>query len=141
MTRVIILCGAKKAWSGRPASHLYEGTYFRACRAPCRSVAGDDVRILSAKHGLVSSSASLGSNDTCFGQEGRISHDELARQAKALGWRPSAVIALGDVITSSPCATPSRRLAPSPTRFAEANGADLGRQIGRLPMNRSRPPL
>ena len=43
------------------------------------------------------SSASLGSNDTCFGQEGRISHEELARQAKALGWRPSAVIALGDV--------------------------------------------
>jgi len=124
-----------------PAS-LTKARTFAPAEPHARSVAGDDdIRILSAKHGLVSFSASLESNDTCFGQEGRISHDELARQAKALGWRPSAVIALGDVITSSPCATPSRRLAPSPTRFAEANGADLGRQIGRLPMNRSRPPL
>ena len=80
-----------------PASFTKART-FAPAEPHARSVAGDDdIRILSAKHGLVSFSASLESNDTCFGQEGRISHDELARQAKALGWRPSAVIVLGDV--------------------------------------------
>ena len=71
---------------------------FAPAEPHARSLAGaDDIRILSAKHGLVSFSASLESNDTCFRQEGRISHDELARQAKALGWRPSAVIVRGGV--------------------------------------------
>src|SRR5271166_5638853 len=80
-----------------PAS-LTKARTFAPAEPHARSVAGDDdIRILSAKHGLVSFSASLESNDTCFGQEGRISHDELARQAKAFGWRPSAVIVLGGV--------------------------------------------
>src|SRR5208282_2165554 len=66
-----------------PAS-LTKARSFAPAEPHARSLAGDDdIRILSAKHGLVSFSASLESNDTCFGQEGRISHDELARQAKA----------------------------------------------------------
>ena len=143
MTHVIIPCGAKKARSGRPASPLYEGPYFRTYRDWARSVAGDDhIRILSAKHGFVSLSASLEPNDTRFGQEGRISDDELARQAKALGWRPSAVIVLGGVhyVRAARHAFPEAR-ALSDTIRAEAGGAGVGRQIGWLRMNRSRLPL
>jgi len=91
---------------------------------------------------LVSFSASLESNDTCFGQESRISDDELARQAKALGWRPGAVIVLGGVhyVRAARHAFPEA-LALSDTIRAEAGRADLGRQIRRRPMNRSRVPL
>ena len=125
-----------------PAS-LTKARSFAPGEPHARFVAGDDdIRILSAKHGLVSFSASLESNDTCFGQESRISDDELARQAKPLGWRPGAVIVLGGVhyVRAARHAFPEA-LALSDTIRAEAGGADLGRQIGRLPMNRSRLPL
>ncbi len=126
------LAARRRRRAAAPPASLTRAHPFAPAEPHPRSVAADDdIRILSAKHGLVSFSASLESNDTCFGQEGHISHDELARQAKALRWRPSAVIVLGGVHY----VRAARRAFPEALALsgAEAGGADLGRQIGRLP--------
>ena len=93
MTVCIIPCGAKKAWSGRPAASPTKARAFAPAEPHARSVAGDDdIRIPSAKHGLVSFSTSLECCDTCFWPGGA----HLRRRARPSG--QSAWLAAGTVI-------------------------------------------
>jgi hypothetical protein len=54
MPLVIIPCGGQKLATPAPASQIYTGTYFKLCLKFARQLTPDfDIRILSAKHGLL----------------------------------------------------------------------------------------
>lgn len=81
---VIIPCGGKKADGPRPARDLYIGSYFRACLATALAVGpADRVRILSAKHGLLSLDAEVAPYelrmDSPIAVPGRIVREQAAR--------------------------------------------------------------
>lgn len=94
--KVIVPCGALKEPYAAPAIDLYRGSYFRASRAYALSlVPGADVLILSAKHGLVTSSQVLEPYDVRFGGAGAISQAAIAAQVLELGLREQLVLVLG----------------------------------------------
>ena len=83
---VLVACGAQKADRKLPACLLYTGPYFRAClQYACSLGSWRDVRILSAKHGLVYPIAELEPYNVPLGDPAAITADELRRQAEAEG--------------------------------------------------------
>lgn len=81
---VVIPCGGSKLEQAAPAAELYTGGYFRACLAYARSIADDsEIRILSAKHGLLRLDAVVEPYDVRMGRPGSITREELVAQAEA----------------------------------------------------------
>lgn len=87
MTFFIIPCGGAKLETASKARDLYVGQMFRntiaAALAQCE--AGDEVLILSAKHGLVRLDDVLDPYEQTIDKPGAISADAVAEQALALG--------------------------------------------------------
>ena len=80
---VIIPCGGKKAEEPKPAINLYQGSYFKACARFALSIAKpDEIRILSAKHGLLKIGQIIEPYDLRMGQRGSITADQVRKQAE-----------------------------------------------------------
>lgn len=94
---VIIPCGGSKLAGRHRARDLYTGGYFAAClRYALRVTGPEDVRILSARYGLVRLDEPVDSYELRLGQPGAVSTHSLTVQARAQGIAGSgAVIALG----------------------------------------------
>jgi hypothetical protein len=79
---VIIPCGSAKAPTAQPARDLYRGAYFKMCLRWALAVAQpDDIRILSAKYGLVELDRRLEPYELLMGSSGSISAARLREQA------------------------------------------------------------
>lgn len=81
---VIIPCGGKKAAHATHAARLYQGSYFKACARYALSIAKpDQIRILSAKHGLLKLDEIIEPYDLRMGMKGCVTADQVREQAKA----------------------------------------------------------
>lgn len=79
---VIIPCGGKKDDRPRPAINLYQGSYFKACaRFALSIVKPEQIRILSAKHGLLKIEQVIEPYDLRMGQKGCITAEQVRAQA------------------------------------------------------------
>lgn len=79
---IIIPCGGKKADQPKPAVNLYQGSYFKACARYALSIAKpEEIRILSAKHGLLELGKVIEPYDLRMGMKGCISADRVREQA------------------------------------------------------------
>lgn len=92
---VIIGCGARKLDRPAIAAELYVGPYFSGCLATALHLAGrGDVRILSARYGLLGLDDEIEPYDLTIGQPGAITVGELGAQAAAAGELGRPVLAL-----------------------------------------------
>ena len=83
---ILVACGGVKLGHAAPAAELYFGPYFSDCLAYARSVADDaDIRILSAKHGLVGLDTVLEPYNTTIGDPDAIGDEALRAQAESAG--------------------------------------------------------
>lgn len=83
---VIIPCGNKKALEPKPAINLYEGSYFKACARYALSIAPlENIRILSAKHGLLKPDQIIEPYNLRLGQENAVSVEKIREQAQEQG--------------------------------------------------------
>lgn len=83
---VIVPCGAQKAATARPAGELYTSGYHRlALRAAHTLAAPENIRIISAKHGLLPLDKVIDPYDLRLGQPGSITVDHLEAQADEQG--------------------------------------------------------
>ncbi|MFF2088533.1 DUF6884 domain-containing protein [Nocardia sp. NPDC058176] len=79
---VLVACGARKADHPRPARDLYTGSYTRMCLQAALILApAEQVRIVSARHGLVELATVLDPYDTAITDPDAITADELHEQA------------------------------------------------------------
>ena len=80
---VITPCGATKQPGRHPVTELYRGQYFASCLRYARTIAPDrDIRILSARHGLLTLDTELTTYEQQFGKPGAITTPELINQAR-----------------------------------------------------------
>lgn len=90
---VVIPCGSAKRPTPAPAAELYTGPYFRSCLAWARSVVPDgQIRILSARHGLVELTRELAPYDVRWFGPGCIELADLELQARELQAREVAAV-------------------------------------------------
>lgn len=124
---LLVACGADKAPNPAPAAELYTGTYFAECLRAARTLAADaDIRIISARHGLVTLAEELAPYDTSIrGRRdqvaGLIRHQ--ARTARLLA-RPVVVLGGRDYVQTV--------RAVWPHAVAPLAGAPIGIQRQRL---------
>ncbi|WP_280459854.1 DUF6884 domain-containing protein [Nocardia carnea] len=94
---VIASCGAKKAPAACAAAALYTGSYAQMCLRAAWQLADDaaDIRILSARHGLLSLTTEVEPYDTRLSDFDAITAERLHDQAAAAGLliRPVIVLA------------------------------------------------
>ena len=82
---VIIPCGGAKLETAAPAADLYTGSMFRDALKTARAMTSDDnIRILSAKHGLVKLDAILEPYDVKMGDTNSVSMDTLRKDITKL---------------------------------------------------------
>jgi hypothetical protein len=82
---VIIPCGGAKLTESAPAAELYIGSMFADTLRTARTMTSDEnIRILSAKHGLVKLDTILEPYDVKMGDNGSIPNHLLALQAHEL---------------------------------------------------------
>lgn len=92
---VIASCGARKAPAACAAADLYTGSYARMCLRAARALAADpDIRILSARYGLLELAAVAAPYDTRLGHPGAVTAEQLHGQAAAAGLLARPVIVL-----------------------------------------------
>ncbi|MEU6562677.1 DUF6884 domain-containing protein [Nocardia nova] len=83
---VIVACGARKAMTPQPASALYTGSYNRMCLRAARALSDDrDIRILSARHGLLELDTVIAPYDTRLGEMDAFTPERLRQQATETG--------------------------------------------------------
>lgn len=94
---VIIPCGGKKLGRPAPAVELYVGPYFKACLRYAQSLVGDyEIRILSAKYGLLLLRKVIAPYDLRMGQHGCATVAQVRRRAEEQGLlAEGTVVALG----------------------------------------------
>ncbi|WP_280394299.1 DUF6884 domain-containing protein [Nocardia brasiliensis] len=94
---VIASCGAKKAPAACAAAVLYAGSYAQMCLRAAWQLAADaaDIRILSARHGLLRLTTVIEPYDTRLSDYDAITTEQLHAQATATGLlhRPVTVLA------------------------------------------------
>ncbi|NKY89876.1 DUF6884 domain-containing protein [Nocardia veterana] len=93
---ILVSCGARKGPQPAPAADLYTGSYIVMCLRAARALADDaDIRILSARHGLVELAQVIEPYDTRITDTGAITAEWLCYQAAAAGLlgRPVTVLA------------------------------------------------
>ena len=95
---VIVPCGAAKATFPRPAGQLYTGGYHRLTqRAAHTLTTSDNIRIVSALHGLLPLDHVIAPYNLRLGEHGSITADHLEEQADEQGLlgHPNVVILAG----------------------------------------------
>lgn len=95
---VIVPCGATKAAFPRPAGQLYTGSYHRLTRRAADALTNsDNIRIVSALHGLLPLDQFIAPYDLRFGRPGSITAEQLQEQADQQGLLnyPDVVILAG----------------------------------------------
>jgi len=95
---VIVPCGAAKAPFPRPAGELYTGSYHRLTRRAADALtSSDNIRIISALHGLLPLDQVIAPYDLRFGRPGSITAEQLQEQAHQQGLlgHPDVVILTG----------------------------------------------
>lgn len=93
---ILVACGARKAESARAAADLYTGSYTRMCLHAARTLAADtDIRIISARHGLLTLTTEIEPYDTTLSDTTAITAEQLHDQAAAAGLLHRNVIVLG----------------------------------------------
>ncbi|WP_225731072.1 MULTISPECIES: YaaA family protein [unclassified Nocardia] len=91
----VLACGARKADRPRTAAELYIGSYTRLCLRAARTLVPDsDIRILSARFGLLRLDTVIPPYDTRLGTVGAITADRLHTQAASEGLLDRAVTIL-----------------------------------------------
>lgn len=85
----VISCGDMKRATAQPAYWLYKGNFFRAQLTWALAAADsrDDIRILSAKHGLLGLEEVVAPYNLRLGQPGSITSTALRRQLPPGGGR------------------------------------------------------
>ena len=140
MTLVLVSCGAAKRTVPCQARTLYTGSFFSAGLAWARSVAeADDIRILSALHGLVPLDRVLDPYNLRMGEPGSITTDALRVQAQEAGLLDAdpVVIVGGMLYVKVARGVWSHAVAP----FGKEGGVTgIGYSIQRLNMMRGRMP-
>lgn len=92
---VVIACGAAKLDRPAPAADMYLGQQFRLALQTALALADrTDVRILSARYGLLRLNRMIRPYDLTLGQPGAIAADQLLRQAVEAGDIGRPVLAL-----------------------------------------------
>ena len=82
---VVIPCGGAKLDKPASAAELYIGSMFKDTLRTARAMADDaDIRILSAKHGLVKLDQIIEPYDVKMGDADSISHSKLQQQITEL---------------------------------------------------------
>lgn len=78
-----------------PAGLLYTGSYHKAALGYALAIAKpENIRILSAKYGLLALDKSVAPYDLKMGQEGSVSEDQVRQQAADQGLLDEQVIAV-----------------------------------------------
>ena len=93
---IVVTCGARKAATATTAAEMYIGSYARQCLRAARVLAVDpDIRIMSARHGLLALDEKIEPYDTRLGTANAITAEQLHAQAAAAGLlaRPVTVLA------------------------------------------------
>ncbi|HKA75323.1 MAG TPA: hypothetical protein VKE26_26205 [Xanthobacteraceae bacterium] len=80
---ILLACGAKKQTCPVPAGELYTGAYFQACRQVALNLPHDQMRIVSARHGLLRLQEMVAPYDQRLGQPGAVTSADLYQQAVA----------------------------------------------------------
>lgn len=89
MIRAIVACGKSKILGTAPAVDLYTGGYYRAMLdAARRAYQDDEIRILSARYGLLRLDRWVETYDVTWGEPGALLADQIALQV--LGHRVTA---------------------------------------------------
>ena len=79
---IIIPCGGKKALGSMPAVRLYIGPYFKStARYALSKAVLDDIRILSAKHGLLKLTDVIAPYNLRMGMDGCVNAELVRQQA------------------------------------------------------------
>ncbi len=82
---VVIPCGGSKLETAAPAAELYTGSMFKDALNTARTMTTDDnIRILSALHGLIKLSDIVAPYDVKMGDADSITNDKLRRQVEWL---------------------------------------------------------
>ncbi|MGW6728735.1 DUF6884 domain-containing protein [Nocardia sp. NPDC055029] len=93
---VLVACGARKLDTPAPAAELYTGPYFTECLSAARHIAADaDIRIISARHGLVELADELAPYDARMTGCRDLVADLIRAQADAAGLLARPVVVLG----------------------------------------------
>lgn len=93
---ILVACGARKAESARAAADLYTGSYTRMCLRAARTLAADtDIRIISARHGLLTLTTEIEPYDTTLSDTTAITAEQLHDQAAAASLLHRNVVVLG----------------------------------------------
>jgi len=101
---VIVACGAKKLSREAPARDLYTGGYFKACLAYALKIApAENVRILSAKHGLIGLNDVIAPYNRKMGDPSSITESALTEQAEAQELLAEKVVVLGGRLYAGLC--------------------------------------
>lgn len=93
---ILVTCGARKAARPTTAAAMYVGSYARQCLRAARVLAVDsDIRIVSARYGLLGLDEEIEPYETRLGTANAITAEQLHAQAAAAGLlaRPVTVFA------------------------------------------------
>lgn len=126
---VICPCGSVKAAQPRPAGEMYLGGYHRLTLRAARALTTDaSIRIISARHGLLSLDRIIDPYELRLGQPGSISAELLAAQAQDQGIvdHPDVIVLGGRDYTNL-----ARQVWPS-ARTPLAGTRGIGEQQHRL---------
>ncbi|MGW4355521.1 DUF6884 domain-containing protein [Nocardia sp. NPDC004582] len=96
MPLVVVTCGARKAARPTAAAEMYVGGYARQCLRAARVLAVDpDIRIVSARYGLLALDEEIEPYETRLGTAKAITAEQLHAQAAAAGLlaRPVTIFA------------------------------------------------
>jgi len=96
MMIVVVPCGVAKRSHRTAAGAMYTGAYHRACMRYARSiVVPEQIRILSAKYGLLELADEIEPYNLKMGQPGCVTAAKVWQQAQRAGILDATVIALG----------------------------------------------
>lgn len=133
---VIIPCGGAKQKEACAAINLYIGAYFKINLRWAQSVApAHQIKILSAKHGLLHLYKWLGPYDLKMGQPGSVDPLAVRRQGQEMGLVGTRIYALG----GGAYLNVLRRAGFKIT--APTEGLPMGKQMERLKKNMGRLPV
>lgn len=93
---ILVACGARKTETARPARELYTGSYVQLCLQAALTLAPpEQIRIISARHGLVELTTVLDPYDTALTDTDAITATDLHQQAANHHLLDRAVIVFG----------------------------------------------
>lgn len=121
---VIVTCAAAKANHPAPAADIYTGSLYRMCMAYAKTIAHpDNIRIISARHGLLRLGDTVHPYDQRITAAGAITARQLRYQASEQG-----IIADRDVTALAPAAYVRLLRKVWPHLHAPLTGLRIGEQ-------------